>query len=46
MLKFDPLLLGKTVFREVFLALAWLIVITEDLNTFLDVQCSSDRGEI
>jgi len=46
MLKFDPLLLGKAVFSEVFLALAWFILVTEDLNTFLDVQRSSDRGEI
>jgi hypothetical protein len=46
MLKFNPLLLGKAVLGEVFLAVAWLILVAEDLNTFLDVERSSDRGEV
>jgi hypothetical protein len=41
-----PLLLRQAVFGEAFLALASLILVTEDLNSLLDVKSSADRGEV
>ena len=44
--KLVPLLLRQAVFCEAFLALASLILVTEDLNSLLDVKSSTDRGEV
>jgi hypothetical protein len=44
--KLVPLLLRQAVFDEAFLALASLILGTEDLNSLLDVKSSTDRGEV